>query len=220
MIDDAKTLTTAEVEALPERIPSGWVLVRSDRILATTRALETAHAERDNARELGTELTTELMAAQTRAEKAERARDEALLAVDCGQDTVCATPPGCVRHWEERNRELVRERDVAKSFFAELVRERDTARFDRDAVLAEGVELLEQRDRARRALAAEIETTRATKARVAELVTALEGMIEPADDVGSELGSLSAGCGEYLGRLDMAIDNARAALAKAKGGTT
>jgi hypothetical protein len=26
---------------------------------------------------------------------------------DCGQDRVCATPPGCCRHWEERNRELV-----------------------------------------------------------------------------------------------------------------
>jgi uncharacterized coiled-coil protein SlyX len=26
--------------------------------------------------------------------------------LDCGQDGVCATPPGCMRHWEERNREL------------------------------------------------------------------------------------------------------------------
>jgi len=25
---------------------------------------------------------------------------------DCGQADVCATPPGCHRHWEERNREL------------------------------------------------------------------------------------------------------------------
>ena len=29
---------------------------------------------------------------------------------DCGQDGVQASP-GCNRHWEERNRELVRERD-------------------------------------------------------------------------------------------------------------
>lgn len=27
--------------------------------------------------------------------------------LDCGQGGVCATPPGCMRHWEERNRELV-----------------------------------------------------------------------------------------------------------------
>lgn len=30
--------------------------------------------------------------------------------LDCGQDGVCATAPGCVRHWAERNRELVAER--------------------------------------------------------------------------------------------------------------
>ncbi len=32
---------------------------------------------------------------------------------DCGQDGVCKLSPGCNRHWEERNRELVRERDEA-----------------------------------------------------------------------------------------------------------
>ena len=35
---------------------------------------------------------------------------------DCGQDGVCKLSPGCDRHWEERNRELVRERDEAWSF--------------------------------------------------------------------------------------------------------
>lgn len=34
-------------------------------------------------------------------------------AIDCGQVDVCAKPPGCQRHWAERNAELVRERDVA-----------------------------------------------------------------------------------------------------------
>lgn len=29
--------------------------------------------------------------------------------VDCGQDGPCAKSPGCNRHWEERNGELVRE---------------------------------------------------------------------------------------------------------------
>lgn len=33
--------------------------------------------------------------------------------LDCGQDVVCRTPPGCTRHWEERCRELVAERDAA-----------------------------------------------------------------------------------------------------------
>jgi len=35
---------------------------------------------------------------------------------DCGQRGVCRTPPGCARHWEERNRELVRQRDEAWAF--------------------------------------------------------------------------------------------------------
>ncbi len=35
---------------------------------------------------------------------------------DCGQDGVCKLSPGCNRHWEERNRELIRERDEARAF--------------------------------------------------------------------------------------------------------
>ena len=53
----------------------------------------------------------------------------------------------------------------------------EKAETERDAARAEGVELLEQRDRARRALASEIETTRATRARVSELETALRAAI-------------------------------------------
>lgn len=60
----------------------------------------------------------------------------------------------------------------------------------------------------------------AARALAAELAKALEGMIEPAEDVGVELIAISAGCGEYLSRLDAAIDSARAALDKAKGGAT
>jgi hypothetical protein len=48
---------------------------------------------------------------------AERGRwrkvDDADAEIDCGQAGVCATPPGCQRHWAERNAELVRERDAA-----------------------------------------------------------------------------------------------------------
>lgn len=35
-------------------------------------------------------------------------RDELL---DCGQETVCAEAPGCMRHWKERNTELIADRD-------------------------------------------------------------------------------------------------------------
>lgn len=48
----------------------------------------------------------------------ERQRDEAREKLaeltDCGQDGSCVLSPGCIRHWEERCRELVRERDEAR----------------------------------------------------------------------------------------------------------
>jgi len=34
---------------------------------------------------------------------------------DCGQDGVCALAPGCDRHWGERCRELMAERDEARA---------------------------------------------------------------------------------------------------------
>lgn len=49
---------------------------------------------------------------------------------DCGQDGVCATPPGCARHWEERNRELATETARLREEVARLQRERDGARAD------------------------------------------------------------------------------------------
>lgn len=54
---------------------------------------------------------------------------------DCGQDGVCAESPGCLRHWAERVREVMAERDAAKATFidaalihAKLIQERDEAR--------------------------------------------------------------------------------------------
>lgn len=41
---------------------------------------------------------------------------EEIVLRDCGQRGVCRTPPGCARHWEERNRELVRELEEARAF--------------------------------------------------------------------------------------------------------
>lgn len=44
---------------------------------------------------------------------------------DCGQDgPVCITAPGCCRHWEQRCRELVAERDEARA----ILRKREPTR--------------------------------------------------------------------------------------------
>lgn len=52
----------------------------------------------------------------------EEARRRLDRAHDCGQDDVCATPPGCGRHWAQRNWELVTERDSAIAASAESAR--------------------------------------------------------------------------------------------------
>ena len=43
-------------------------------------------------------------------------REETVLR-DCGQRGVCRTPPGCARHWEERNRELLRDNEKQREEF-------------------------------------------------------------------------------------------------------
>jgi len=53
---------------------------------------------------------------------AEPYSDETVLR-DCGQSVVCRTPPGCARHWEERNRELLRERDDARRVARSVARD-------------------------------------------------------------------------------------------------
>ena len=45
----------------------------------------------------------ELAAAEQRNRELTRKLDQLW---NCGQDGVCATSPGCVRHWAERNEEL------------------------------------------------------------------------------------------------------------------
>jgi hypothetical protein len=40
--------------------------------------------------------------------------------IDCGQDGPCVKAPGCNRHWEERNRELVSEVRELEAKLAEL----------------------------------------------------------------------------------------------------
>lgn len=79
---------------------------------------ETAERERDAAktRALIANKKVEFMIANLGQVAIER--DEARATVhkiaDCGQGVVCSKPPGCQRHWSERNRELVAERDEAR----------------------------------------------------------------------------------------------------------
>ncbi len=51
----------------------------------------------------------------TLIEHLSRAEAERDMLRDCEQEGACATPPGCVRHWVERNGELVVERDALRS---------------------------------------------------------------------------------------------------------
>jgi hypothetical protein len=92
------------------------------------------------------ELRASERAAQERAATAE-ARVAELR--DCGQHGVCVLSPGCCRHWEERNLELLTERDEARARLAEVERERDNAARAvtrlRDAVHAQAIRLDQQR---------------------------------------------------------------------------
>lgn len=65
--------------------------------------------------------------------------------VDCGQDGPCAKAPGCARHWQERNRELVAELAAARAVTAGVCRYLDCAASD---LLAVVTSLYETRARA------------------------------------------------------------------------
>jgi len=72
------------------------------------------------------ELRAQLETVRTQAndmvrlfDEVESERDELRSKMDCCQDLVCATPPGCARHWEERNRELVAELGELRAKLAE-----------------------------------------------------------------------------------------------------
>ena len=65
--------------------------------------------------------------------------------VDCGQDGPCAKAPGCARHWQERNRELVAELAAARAVTAGVCRYLDCAASD---LLAVVTSLYESRARA------------------------------------------------------------------------
>ena len=61
---------------------------------------------------------------------------------DCGQNGVCALSPGCIRHWQERNREIVSQLErvldehaeghwMARALDAERERDKQTLRANR-----------------------------------------------------------------------------------------
>lgn len=74
---------------------------------------------------------------------------------DCGQDGVCAEAPGCSRHWAERVREVMAERDAAKAslidaalIHARLIEERDAARAELARLSDDFDDVWESRDTA------------------------------------------------------------------------
>lgn len=215
MSEDAKPYKTAEIES--------WfdidMNVELARLRATTRALETAQT----ALVMRSHRTVEEI---TRAEKAEKELigvHKVLIDVHDALHRECdgtANLPDeirALRRERDEARQEVARRDalIARDGYEDmrqhavgLAQRLEKAERERDEARAEETALLEQRDRARRALAAEIETTRATKARVAELAKALGAIVShwDADDEGKVHPDL--------------IDAARAALAKAKGGAS
>lgn len=106
---------------------------------------------------------------------------------DCGQRGVCRTPPGCARHWEERNRELVRENEVLRSNCDHLSSE--------NASLASQVESMALRIES---LAEEL--AKPEDVRLREVVAALDGRAVIFDGLGSRVEHLLAEMDDWIAR--------------------
>ncbi len=106
---------------------------------------------------------------------------------DCGQDGVCRLSPGCNRHWEERNRELVRENEVLRSNSDHLSSE--------NASLARQVESMAMRIES---LAEEL--AKPEDARLREVLDALDGRAVIFDGLGARVGHLLDEMDEWIGR--------------------
>lgn len=96
---------------------------------------------------------------------------------DCGQRGVCRTPPGCARHWEERNRELVRENEVLRSNSDNLSSE--------NAALSRQVDSMAMRIES---LAEEL--AKSEDVRLREVLDALDGQAVIFDGLGARVGHL------------------------------
>ena len=106
---------------------------------------------------------------------------------DCGHRGVCRTPPGCARHWEERNRELVRENEVLRSNCDHLSSE--------NASLARQVESMAMRIES---LAEEL--AKPEDVRLREVVDALDGRAVTFDGLGARVGHLLDEMDEWIAR--------------------
>ena len=121
---------------------------------------------------------------------------------DCGQDGVCRLSPGCNRHWEERNRELVRENEVLRSNSDHLSSE--------NASLARQVESMAMRIES---LAEEL--AKPEDARLREVLDALDGRAVIFDGLGARVGHLLDEMDEWIaraGEAERAVNRAEALL--------
>lgn len=121
---------------------------------------------------------------------------------DCGQRGVCRTPPGCARHWEERNRELARENEVLHSNSDHLSSE--------NASLSSQVESMAMRIES---LAEEL--AKPEDVRLREALDALEGRAVIFDGLGARVGHLLDEMDEWIGRAGEAermVEAARRSL--------
>ncbi len=106
---------------------------------------------------------------------------------DCGQRGVCRTPPGCARHWEERNRELVRENEVLRSNSDHLSSE--------NASLSSQVESMSMRIES---LAEEL--AKPEDVRLREVLDALDGRFPIFDSIASRVSAALDEAEEFIGR--------------------
>jgi len=110
---------------------------------------------------------------------------------DCGQRGACRTPPGCARHWEERNRELVRENEVLRSNSDHLSSE--------NASLARQVESMAMRIES---LAEEL--AKPEDVRLREVLDALDGRAVIFDSLASRVGAVLDDRDEHIARAGSA----------------
>ena len=121
---------------------------------------------------------------------------------DCGQRGVCRTPPGCARHWEERNRELLRENETLRSNSDHLSSE--------NAGLAQQIESMAMRIES---LAEELGKPEEVKLR--EVVDALDGRAVIFDGLGARVGHLLDEMDEWItraGETERRLEDADAKL--------
>ena len=122
---------------------------------------------------------------------------------DCGQRGVCRTPPGCARHWEERNRELLRENEVLRANCDHLSSE--------NASLSRQVESMAMRIES---LAEEL--AKPEDVRLREVLDALDGRFPIFDSVASRVSAALDEAEEFIGRAGEAermVEAARRSLA-------